>query len=189
MDLAAGQVPEQPGVDGPEGQVVIDRHPAFAQQPLELGTGEIRVEHQTGGGAHQGEVTVGLQGLATGRGAPVLPHDGSVSGLAGAPIPGHDGLALVGDPDGGHRLAQGADQFGGGADDGVPDLGRIVLHPPGAGEVLGELAVAVADRLPLLVHGEGAHPGGARVEGDDDGHGRRPYAGGSVGSTRCASAS
>ena len=41
---------------------------------------------------------------------------------------------------------------------------------PGLREVLGELAVGEAGRGAVVAHGEGAHAGGAGVDGDDDGH-------------------
>ena len=49
----AREVPQHPGVDGAERQVGRDRHAALGQQPLDLGGREVRVEHETGGGAHQ----------------------------------------------------------------------------------------------------------------------------------------
>ncbi len=103
---AAGQVPQDPGVDGPEGQVRPGRHPARTEEPLQLGAREVGVEHQPGGRPHQIEVALLAQLVAAGRGAAVLPHDGPSHRLAGGAVPDHRGLALVGDADGGHRLVQ-----------------------------------------------------------------------------------
>ena len=84
--------------------------------------------------------------VAAGRGAPVLPDDGPVAGPAGAAVPGHDRLALVGDAERGDRLVQLGDELVGHGHDRGPDLGGVVLDPAGPGEVLGELLVAVAGR-------------------------------------------
>ena len=52
---------------------------------------------------------------------------------------------------------------------GVPDLVGVVLHPAGAREVLGELAVGDVDHPGPVVHHQGPDPGGPGVDGD--GHG------------------
>ena len=109
--------------------------------------------------------------VAAGGGAPVLPDDGAVAGPAGAAVPGHDRLPLVGDAEGGDRLRR------------ARRRARLVTATiavqisvascstqPGPGEVLGELLVAVAGRAARLVDGEGPHPGRAGVEGDHDRH-------------------
>ena len=46
--LATGEVPHQPRVDRAEGEVGRHRHAALAQQPLELGAAEVRVEDEPG---------------------------------------------------------------------------------------------------------------------------------------------
>ena len=80
----------------------------------------------------------------TGRGAPVLPHERPVPGPAGAPVPHHHGLPLVGDADGGDGLAvEAADQLGQRGLGRGPDVVGVVLDQPGRREVLGELAVGV----------------------------------------------
>src|ERR1700761_709544 len=68
MHLAAGEVPDQPGVDGAEQQLALLRTLACAldlvEYPLHLGTGEISVDQQTSLVAKQLVVTVGLDLLA-----------------------------------------------------------------------------------------------------------------------------
>src|SRR5690606_3050069 len=49
----------------------------------------------------------------------------------------------------------------------------VVLDPAGAGEVLGELPVRVAERLAALVEPEGPHAGGPRVDGKHVAHADR----------------
>ena len=105
------------------------------------------------------------QAAAQGGGAAVLPHDGPVVGPAAAAVEGDQGLALVGDADGGHRLArlgQAGAHLGQGGPHGLPDLERVVLHPARAGEVLGQLPVGDVGDLAGLVDGQGAHAGRAR---------------------------
>ena len=98
---------------------------------------------------------------------------------SGAPVdarPHDDGLALVGDADGRHRLLERRAQLAEHLDDRGPDLVGVVLDPTRPREVLGELAVRPARRRALLVEGEGAHAGGPGIDGDDDAHGRAGYA-------------
>ena len=98
-----------------------------------------------------------------------------VDGLAGVAVPDDGGLALVGDADGGHLGPAGhVRQRGAGAGElGAPDLGRVVLHPAGAREVLGDLALVRRDGGAGLVEDDGTGRGGALVEGQDVGHGGR----------------
>ena len=109
---AAREVPEQPAVDGAERQVRRRLDTPFVEQPLHLGGGEVGIEHQPGRGPHERLVPRGAQLVAARRGATVLPHDGAVEGPAGAPVPGHDRLALVGDPDRCDGFGELADQLG-----------------------------------------------------------------------------
>ena len=93
---------------------------------------------------------------------------------AGGAVEGHEGLALVGDADGGDGgsgalLGEAAGQLGQGGSDGVPDLVGVVLHPARAGEVLGELAVHDVGDPGAGIDGEGPDAGGAGIDGDDDG--------------------
>ena len=147
MDLAAGQPPEQEGVDGAERQLAAlgarARAGHVVEHPRHLGAGEIRIEQQAGLRGDRGLMAVApsaraqmsavrrsCQTMAWWTGLPVraIPHDG--------------GLALVGDADGGdvaraltpalrQRLAQRAD----GA---CPDVLGVVLDPAGGGKMLRE---------------------------------------------------
>ena len=65
-------------------------------------------------------------------------------------------------------LGQAGADLGQGGPDGGPDLGGVVLDPARAGEVLGQLPVGDVGHPGLLVDGEGAHAGRARIDGDDD---------------------
>ena len=171
---ATGEVPQHPGVDGAEGEVRIvgsEGQVAVTKQPGRLRGAEVRIEDEAGGGTHEREVArLGELG-AQRRGAPVLPDDGAVQRLPGRAVEGHERLALVRDAEGGDPVAplgQAGAELGQGVADGVPDLTGVVLDPAGPGEVLGQLRVGEVGDPGLLVDREGAHPGRARIDGDDD---------------------
>ena len=93
--------------------------------------------------------------------------------LARAAVPHDDGLALVGDADGGDGLAIGVEvrpQLGEGGLDRIPDLEGVVLHPSRLGEVLRKLPVRPPRHRAAFVDGERAHAGGPGVDGDHHGH-------------------
>jgi len=117
---------------------------------------------------------VGAQSGAQRLAAPVLPHDGVVDGLAGAAVPHHGGLALVGDADGAdvaagqagrrQRLARGGELR-------VPDLARVVLDPTGLGVDLAEFALRHRHDPPGGVEDDAAGTRGPLVQGEQIGHG------------------
>ena len=120
-------------------------------------------------------------GGADGGGAAVLPHDGPVQRLAAGAVEGDHGLALVGHADGGHGvggLGQPGADLGQRGPDGVPDLSGVVLDPPGAGVVLGELAVGQVDHLGLLVDHQGPHTRRPGVDRHHTTHGTGTLPGG-----------
>ena len=167
MARPAGQVPEDPGVHGPEGEVGPGPHPSLGQQPVQLGGREVRVEDEAGALPHELQVAGRLQRLAVGGRAPVLPHDRPVERTAGASVPHHRRLSLVGDADRRQRLVELADEVGQGGVDRGQDVVGLVLDPARLREVLGELAVGPAGRPAGLVDREGPHAGGAGVDGHD----------------------
>ena len=102
----------------------------------------------------------------------------TMAGPSGPPcaVPGHGGLALVGDAQRGHRRPRPREptaDLGQGGPHGVPDLVGVVLHPARTGEVLGELAVGEVEHRPALVDHQGADPGGAGVDRHHARHRRR----------------
>ena len=102
----------------------------------------VRIEHEPGARADERLVSVGAQRLAAAGGATVLPHQGTVERDAGVAVPYHRCLALVRDPD---RRDSFAPDRGDDVVQGLrycrPDLGRVVLDPPGRGKCLRELAM------------------------------------------------
>ena len=113
------------------------------------------------------------RGADVGRAA-VLPDDGPVQRPAVGAVEGDQRLALIGDPDGRHgaaRLGEAAPDLGQRGAHGVPDLDGVVLDPPRAGEVLGDLAVGHVDDPGLLVHHQCPHTGRPGIDGHHVAHG------------------
>ena len=172
---AAGQVPDEPGVDGAEGELALRRARARArnvvEQPLELGAREIGVEHEARLARDHRRMARGAQRVAQRRRAPVLPDDGRGDGRARRAVPQHGGLALVGDADGG-EVAR--------ADAGLgerlvhdarlrrPDLAGVVLDPAGLREDLPELLLRDRADRARMIEDEGAGAGGALIEREDE---------------------
>ncbi len=107
--MLAAELEDQPSVDRPEHGAPLARALAQAlhvvEQPLDLGRGEVGVEHEARALAHERLVTLRAQLLAALGRAAVLPHDRPVQRLSGRRVPHAHGLALVGDPDR-HELAR-----------------------------------------------------------------------------------
>jgi hypothetical protein len=173
-DVLAGELEDQPGVDRPEHSAPVAG--AFgeavhvAEQPLDLGPGEVRVEHQPRALAHQRLVPRRTQLVAPRRRATVLPDERAMQRLARVRVPHGDGLTLVGDPDrlqltgaharrvqhlARHRLRD------------VPDLARVVLDPAGPRKVLLELPIGASRQPGVLVEHQAGGAGGALIDGED----------------------
>src|SRR5262249_23500311 len=128
------------------------------------------VENQPGPLANEPFTARGSQlPAALGR-ASVLPDQRPMHRLAAVRVPGDDGLALVGDADAlelGPGDAGGGDRLRRDPPRRLPDLGRVVLDPPGAGKVLLELGVRPPHDPGLAVEDEAGGTGGALVDGED----------------------
>src|SRR6185312_12950310 len=155
---AAGEVPEQPGVHGPEGEFArfgpLPRPVDVVEDPLDLGPGEVGRERQADVLAQAVRTLVAGQFVDDVFGPRVLPDDRVVDRLAGLAVPDHGGLALVGDPDRGDVAGLGVGARHRPADHLArtpPDLGRVVLDPAGFRRDL--LVLALVDLLdpPVLV--------------------------------------
>uniref|UniRef100_A0A6J7NLK5 Unannotated protein n=1 Tax=freshwater metagenome TaxID=449393 RepID=A0A6J7NLK5_9ZZZZ len=171
-NLPRREVPEDPGVHGPEGEAFRSGHPAVTEQPLHLRSGEVRVENETRSLTHHRQQTLIGQLFAPGGGSPVLPHDGAAQRFAGSSVPRHHGLALVRDADRSDRSrAHRLDDLVEGLPGCLPDLCGVVLHPTRLREVLLELPVGTDGRSAVGEHCPGTHTGGAGVNGHHHGHG------------------
>ena len=138
----------------------------MVEDPADLGGREVGVNHQPGA-APDLLGAAKLPQLGTERlAAPVLPDDRVVDGLAGAAVPDHGGLALVGDADG-LDVARGqpglGDGLAGGGELRLPDFFRVVFYPAGLGVDLAELALRHRDNLSGIVEHDAARAGRALV--------------------------
>ena len=143
----AGQPPQQPGVDGAEGEPAGlgggARAVHVVEQPGQLGGGEIGVEQQAGAFGDQRLVAGGAQRGAGGGGAAVLPDDGL---WIGRPVARSQtrvvsrwlvmpmaATSAAPPPACGQRLAQGLDAV-------REDLLGVVFHPARGREMLRQVA-------------------------------------------------
>ena len=174
---AAGEVPDQPGVDGAEGQFAalgaIADSGDVVEDPLDLGGRKIGVKDEAGFGGDLFSGAALFQSAAQRSGAAVLPDDGGVDGFAGGAVPEDDGFTLVGDADGrrcrGRRLSLGehlacAGELGG------EDFKGVVLDPAGLRIELLELVLGHSGNCAGVIEEDGARAGGALIEGEDVGH-------------------
>ena len=175
---AAGEVPDQPRIDGPEQQVagLGGRPPVAAavlEDPGELERRRIGRDRQTGqrpepvraGGIGGGQPGAGVGGPG------VLPDDGVVDRPPGPSVPDHGRLALVADPDRGQRARVGADVTQRDPDAGphaLEDLVGVVLDPAGSRRDLGVLQLVAGDRLPAPVEQDAAAARRPLVDGGDE---------------------
>ncbi|MNL06343.1 hypothetical protein D3C87_1269760 [compost metagenome] len=172
MALAIGQLPDQPAIDGAEGQLAAFGAGAGAfvviEHPAQLGAREIGVDDQAGLLLEGVAVAGGLQRLAHRRGAAVLPDQRAAHRLAGLAVPQHGGLALVGDADGadlGAADAGIAQYLVGHGQLRLPDFIGIVLDVPGMRIILPELALGDPHHIAGVIEQDGARAAGALVEG------------------------
>ena len=172
---AARQVPDEPAVDGAEGELALRRAGTrsgnVVQQPLELGARKVRVEHESRLARDQRRVACGAQRVAMRRRSPVLPDDGGRDGRAGGAVPQHRRLALVGDAHGGHVARADAglgEHFVHHARLRRPDLAGVVLDPAGLWKVLAEFLLRDGAHVARTIEQEGARAGRALIERKDE---------------------
>jgi hypothetical protein len=172
MDPAAGDLPEQPGVDGATGKFPLfgplARSRNIFEQPGDFGSRKIGVGNEAGTFSEHAIETVLADALAHRGRAPALPDDGAVDWFRSAAVPKDDGLALVRDADGGNLPRRDSGQHAlSDAALGSPDLAGVVLHPAWLRVVLREFLGGRGADLTLAVEENGAGTGGALVEGKD----------------------
>ena len=104
---AAGQLPDQPGIDGAEGELAalgpVARAGHVVEHPGDLGAGEVGVDDQAGlargsSGSRPSRLQPRRRAAAVRRSCQTMAL---WIGCAGRAVPDHGGLALVGDADGG----------------------------------------------------------------------------------------
>ena len=158
VERAAGQLPQQPGVNRAEGQFAAlrplpgARH--MVQQPADLAAGEVGVNDQARLARDQVAVAGALEIVAEPGRPAVLPDDGVMDGLAGPAVPDDRRLALIGDADGGDVSGpqSGAGQRRPGDFElAGPNLQRVMLDPAGLGKVLGKLLLGAGADCPRVI--------------------------------------
>ena len=174
---AGGELPDEPGVDGAEGELATVGAGAGVgnvfEEPGDLAGGEVGVEDEAGAGLEEGLVAVGAELVAEGGVAAVLPDEGVVDGLAGGAVPDEGGLALVGDADGGDIGCGEVLLFEESADGGElrgPDGLRVLFDPAVLGVDLGEFALGGGEDDTVMVDDDGAGAARALIEGEDETH-------------------
>src|SRR6266852_1873910 len=169
-----GELVHKPAVDGTEAAVAAFGPGAglrgVFQEPGELGSRKIWIEHQPGDRPGPRFEPSALQRGAAICGSPVLPHDRTVDGFAAVSQPQPSCLPLVGDSDRGNglRLDPGVAECSLDAMEGrAPDFVQVVLHPARLGEILSELAVRRAENAQLGIDHQDVRAGGALIDGQD----------------------
>ena len=174
MDLAAGQLPDEPRLHRSEQQLprlrLLPGTGHIVQDPFQLGGREIGVDDQTRLFPEFLGQPPGLQLIAVGAGAAALPDDGMVNGLPRVPVPHDGGLALVGDANRRDVRCAGTYLIHGGkrhAQLGGPDLVGIVLHPAGFREILSKLLLRHTAHFPFFVEKDAAVRCGPGIQRHD----------------------
>ena len=175
-DLTAGEIVDEPRVDGAEHKVArrgaLARAVDVIENPLHLGGREIRVERKPRAGAHQLFCALLDQLVDQRCGATALPHDGVIDGLAAYAVPHHRGLALVGDTDGGNAVRMDAAlklDLHHDRDLAGKHRHGVLLHPARAREAGFDAATCLRDDASVLVDDGRKYRGGAAVECHDVG--------------------
>ena len=176
----AGEVPDQPGVGVSEDRVAALCRRAHAvhvvEDPLDLAAGEVGGRWQARLATDHLAVALPLQRAGDPVGARVLPDDRVVVRPAGAPVPDHRRLALVGDAQRGEVADGAAVPVHRGLDHrrgAFPDLDRVVLDPAGTRQDLFVLELVLAHLVAAVIEDHEAGAGGALVDGADEiSHGR-----------------
>src|SRR6185369_9454581 len=138
MDASAGELPNQPGVNGSERELAstceVSRTWNVVQQPARLCSGEVRVEDEAGTLLKERCHTVFAQTIAIRGGSAALPNDRVMNRFSGLTIPNNSCFPLIGDSDCGDliglyvRLSENNVR---GVDLGGPDVFRAMFDPAG----------------------------------------------------------
>ena len=171
MDGPLRQLPDEPGLHGSKEQLAalcpLSGALHMIQNPFDLSSRKIGVDHQPGFLAEFFSQPLFLQGIAILRRPAALPDDGAVHRLAGIFIPDNGRLPLVRDADGrdifcrrpdpAHGLHSHAQHTG-------PDLVCVMLHPARLRKILAEFPLGRAAHLPLFIEQNTAVAGRPRVQ-------------------------
>ena len=171
---AAGEVPQQPGVDGAEEQVASLGLFASAldvvEDPAHLRACRVGVDTQARGLTPAVRAFIPHELLTDGVRAGVLPDDGVVDRFTGVLVPDDSGFALVGDTDclnvlgGDVAISESFTDYATGVG---PNLLGIVLDPALFREDLLVLHLGDSDDLCVMVEDDAAGGSSSLVNGED----------------------
>ncbi len=143
------------------------------QQPGHFRAAEIGVQQKPRAFGHHGLMPLGLEPLAQCGGAPVLPDNRVMDGLAGLAVPDQRGFPLIGDADPGdlfgldpgllHHRAAGAGRRG-------PKVRRIMFDPARGRVMLGKLFLRHGCHAQVTVKQDRAAGCGALIDGQNIAH-------------------
>src|SRR6516225_11461446 len=174
MSAAAGQLPDQPSVDGAAGQFAAFRPLPCArnvfQEPGDLGAREISVRLEPRLLAQCLVKAVPSDLVASRRRTTALPDDGAVQRVACFSVPQYDGFTLVGNADGCYVLGARAGLSQGllpNAQLRTPDFLWIVFHPARLWVILLEFLAGARANAAVVVKQDSAGTGRALVKGEN----------------------
>ena len=176
--FTAGQVPDQPAIDGPKGQFaglrLLPRSVDVFQDPRDFGAGEVGIDQQPRFLADGFFRAVGLHLVASFGGSAILPHNRVVDRFTRFPVPYNRRLPLIGDT---HRcqvtgayarLTQNLDHR---AHLRGEDVEGVMLDPTALGVDLLEFPLPVGDDVAVFAKENGTRAGGSLVERKNVRHG------------------
>ena len=136
-----------------------------APQPGHLRRREVRIEREPG----RARQVIGLAGhVGTDRRGPaVLPGDGRAQGAARAAIPGQDGLALIGEPDGRDACARPGDGLPSGLADRFPQLLGVLFDAAARNRLRRHGGLDGGHDLAVLAEDDRLGGRGPLVDGED----------------------
>ena len=171
---AAGELPDQPGVDGAEEQGTVtgpgNGFGIALEDPANLAAGKVRVDDQAGPRAQQGGVSGAVERVALRGGLSALPHDGGMHRHAGGTVPDDRGFPLIRDAECFHlaRPETGTgDRLAHHPLAGLPDLAWVLLHPSGLRVGLTDLAIGPAEHRAIVCEDQRRTAGCSLVERQD----------------------
>ena len=174
MDLAPGELPDEPGLHRSKEQLsgtgLLPGARYMVQNPPQLGSGEIGVQHQAGFLPEEILIAQLFQLLAMVCRPAALPHDGRTHRPSGEPVPHNGGFPLIGNADGRHisggnsPVAQG---HSGHLYLGGINLLRVMLHPARLRKILGKFLLGHCHNFPILAKKNTPVAGGTGVQSHD----------------------
>ena len=158
MNLSAGQIPDEPSVNGSEKQIAAFceclRFGDILQNPADFCCGEIGINQKPCFFADFFGVALLLQRITIGCGSSALPDNGIINRLSWLLIPDNCCLPLIGNADGCNILRRHTGLIHSLRHhtlNTLPDFHRIMFHPPRIRKNLSKLFLRHADNSASMV--------------------------------------